>query len=515
MEKIFTLPINKITKILSEKFSSKIAITDLSCNRDYSYKDLYNLTLKYSIIFSKYLSKNEDLVYVNSNTVEHIFFLFSSIENNFRFVPINPRLKEKEILMMLKQINPKCLIYGPEFKGDISIIQKELKIENVFSIEEIKNMIEHIKEKEHDFPDTNSSLEDDVLILFTSGTTGIPKAARISKRMILFNVFHTVMYWELQSNDSTTIHTPMFHAGGLNVLTTPLLFIGGRLYLLEKFNTEDILILINEKKINLLFAVPTMFHMMINSQLWKDISLENMKLIISGGAPCPKIIYDEFLKKNFILKQGFGMTEVGVNCFFISNDDAKQKIGSVGKPMMFLDVTLTDEGNNIIDSEGKGVIWFKGPVVFNGYVGIPKESTFDERLGFCSGDIAYRDPDGFFWIVGRTKDVIIRGGENIYPLEIEREVYECSWVEECSLVGMQNTQWGEIPILFIKTRKKVSQNDINDLYANLRKSLSSYKLPHTIVLINEFPKNSMGKIQKKGLLEKLNKGEFIGVFHFK
>ncbi len=513
MKDVFSISLNQLTKSFAERFANKIAVTDVNRNIHYTYRDLYLSILKISTFLSKYLEFKEDLIYINSNSIEHIFLFFACLTNGYRFVPVNPKLKENEVILMLKQIKPKVLIYSEVFQGNLKIIQKELNIQYLFSVEELRKSIE--SQRNLIIPQNNPSLDEDVLILFTSGTTGIPKPARIPVRMILYNVFHTVMYWQLNSNDSTTIHTPMFHAGGLNVFTTPLLFIGGRLYLLEQFVPEKIFELINNKSINLFFAVPTMFKMMIDSKEWERVDLKDMKLIISGGAPCPDFIFNEFLKKKVILKQGFGMTEVGVNCFFISDVDAKNKVGCVGKPMLFLEVNLVDENNNLIESEGTGTMWFKGPVVFNGYEGYPTEQTFNNLLGFCSGDIAYRDNEGFYWIKGRVKDIIIRGGENIYPIEIEKEIHNLTWINECSLIGMPDELWGEIPVLCVSLQAKLDESLIDSLFKHLKNKFASYKLPHKIIVFDELPKNSTGKIIKNELLKKISNNEFIKIFQYK
>lgn len=519
---------NKLHKIeigtyfdeLAKLYDKKIAIIDYSNEniKPYTYIEISNEIKKYHTHLKRFLNFQDDVVYINKNSIEHIFLLFGCLRGGFRFVPINPRLKENEIIKMLTQLKVKLLIYGDEFRGNIEEIKSKLNIFHVYHINEFKNEIKKI-DKLVDF-EKKTSFNDDWVILFTSGTTGIPKAARIPYRMVFFNIIQTIIFWELCSNDSSVIHTPFFHAGGLNVFTTPLLSIGGCLYLLDSFNVKKLFDLINEKRINLLFAVPTMYKMMIDDPDWNKLDLSNMKIVISGGAPCPDVIINEFEKKGIVLKQGFGMTEVGVNCFFISEEDAKLKKGSVGKPMIFLETTLVDPLTNTkIENEGEGVLYFKGFTVFNGYENISIEKVFDEEFGFCSGDVAYRDSEGYYWIKGRVKDIIIRGGENIYPVEIEKEVYELSYINECSLFGINDDYWGEIPVLAVKFQSSILRTQYRDkimeITAFLKKKLSSYKIPHYIFVIDDFEKTSSGKIMKEKLKEIFIKKQYIDFIQVK
>lgn len=513
-KEIHKIKINALIDFLGKIYQDRIAIVDYTESNHalYTYQDLAKFSIKYHSFLSKFLAFQEDVVYINKNSIEHLFLLFATLRGGYRYVPINPRLKENEIVKMLSQLKTKLLIYGDEFKGNIDKISKELRVTNTFHINDIRREISNIVN--HVEPEENLFLEDDWIILFTSGTTGIPKAARLPIRMVLGNILQTIIFWQLKKDDSSVIHTPFFHAGGLNVLTTPLLFLGGKLYLLSHFNPEVVLSLIEQKKINKIFAVPTMYKAMIDHPNWKNTDLSNLDFAISGGAPCPEFIIKEFEKKGVLLRQGFGMTEVGVNCFFINEKDIKRKLGSVGIPMIFLDVKLTDpETNQIIEGEGEGLLWFKGFVVFKGYEGISYEATFDEKLGFCSGDIAYRDKDGFYWIKGRKKDIIIRGGENIYPLEIEKEVQEFEEVDECSLIGIEDDFWGEKPVLGLKFKNEVNINQfeekIKNIIQELKAKLASYKIPHEVFVIKDFPKTSTGKISKKDLKEIYKNEDFV------
>jgi fatty-acyl-CoA synthase len=506
---------------LGRIYKNREAIVDLVHNYEkiYTYEDISLYTKKFHHFLSNYLSYQEDIVYINKNTIEHIFLYFACLRGSFRYVPLNPRLRNNEIINMLSQLKKiKVLIYGDEFKGDVNSLKKELNISYIFHIDEVNGLIK--KNVQDVAPYYDGSIEQDWIILFTSGTTGIPKAARLPNRMVMANIIQTVIFWNLQKNHSSVIHTPFFHAGGLNVFTTPLLFVGGKLYLLDFFNPEKVLNLINEKKITHLFAVPTMFQSMINSAMWNKTDFSSLNFVISGGAPCPEKIIDEFQKKGITLRQGFGMTEVGVNCFFIDENDVKRKKGSVGIPMPFLEVNITElNTKNIIEGEGEGVMWFKGLVLFNGYQNVSNEEIFDNFLGFCSGDIAYRDNEGFYWIRGRIKDMIIRGGENIYPSEIEKEVYENSKIDECSVFGIEDNYWGEIPVLALKFKNEVIEEhyeyEVDNIIKQLKEKLASYKIPHLVIILDSLPKNATGKISKKDLVNLYNNNKLLKVIKIK
>lgn len=479
------------------RYFSRIAIVDYTNSNPipYSYAEIHQIVNQYcdSLQNTYKLQLGDKIGIIDENRMEHLFLLLACLRMGYVFVPMNFRLVSQEIQYQLQKTNPKLLFYGNGYLGNAiqefqNMVPEIIEL-NSFSNSVHQNLVQSIIQPQRLDPELP------LIVLFTSGTTGKPKAALLSRRMILWNNIQTIHGWSLDTNDSTIIHTPFFHAGGLNVLTTPLLFMGGKSYLTKGFHVDIVLKLVQEKKINLLFAVPTMYQLLIDHIEFEQTDFSYLKIVISGGAPCPKHILDTFRKKGVNMRQGFGMTEVGVNCFYINVEDVLRKPDSVGKPMIFSSLQLFDDNGQKIESDGTGTLYLNGPHLFSGYIGISKEETFDPKYGFNSGDIAKRDEEGFYYITGRKKDIIIRGGENIYPLEVEMQINLCNLFQELSVVGKKDSFWGEIPVLIVSMKKDCTF-DKDLFYEHCKKNLASYKIPHWIYFVQELPKTETGKISR-------------------
>ena len=459
--------------------------------------------------------------------MEHLLLFLVCLRNNWVFVPFNYKLKPEDLKIKIKTIDLDLLLFNDSYWSN-PYIDFENVIPKEYILEQSKFRKEFILWKKenttlekklfNDITNTdelsNSGEEADLIYLSTSGTTGSSKIARLSRRMIFWNNISTCIYWGLDSNDSTLIHTPLYHAGGLNVFTTPLLFCGGTLILHSVFNPQNVISSMKEKLINILFAVPTMFNMLIAHPEFSDLDMSHMKFLITGGAPCPQKLYDYFQSKGVNFKQGFGMTEAGVNCFFIPNTKvASSYIGTVGVPMPFCFMSLIDENKNEIHGEGEGELCIRGPLLFSGYLE-EDNSVYHPTLGFKSGDIFYRNEDGYYFVVGRRKEIIIRGGENIHPLEIEFILQAHPDVKEVSVIGKQDELWGEIPVMFLVLNKSYTQDEVLELGKYIKTKIAPHKIPREIYLLDSMPLNSTGKIDKLKLKEMLNNNSLNPVLKY-
>ena len=259
-------------------------------------------------------------------------------------------------------------------------------------------------------------------ILYTSGTTGNPKGAIIPHRQILFNAINTVISWGLTEEDISPVYTPLFHAGGLFAFLTPILYVGGRIILARDFDPAASLRWIMEEGCTVILGVPTLFQMWMNSDYFEDADFSRVHFFISGGAPCPPQLMDTWrAKKGIIFRQGYGLTEVGANCFSMTDEDSVPKTGSVGKPIFHskMRVVNPETGEDVpVGEAGELLIW--GPHVCAGYWRNPEATAKAIADGwFHTGDMAHKDKDGFYYIDGRYKDMIKSGGENVYAAEVE------------------------------------------------------------------------------------------------
>ncbi len=301
----------------------------------------------------------------------------------------------------------------------------------------------------------------------------------------------------------------MYHAGGLTVFLTPLFAIGGSIVLHEGFNPAEILQALRDYECTLLFGVPTIFKMLFDAPEFAAVDLSHVRWCASGGAPLPLQLLHAYQERGLIFRQGYGLTEVGVNCFAMSDEDSLRKSGSIGKPMMFTEAKLVDSHGNQVpknDVGGRdiGELCLRGPHVCRGYWNNPTATNqaLDPEGWFHTGDLARCDEDGFFYIAGRSKDMIISGGVNIYPAEIEKELLDHPAIAEVSVLGMADEKWGEVPVAFVALKSGASATD-DELIEFLRPRINKIKLPRQIIFTEALPRNAYGKVLKLELQERL------------
>lgn len=502
-------------KRIVECFPNKVAVFDHSkfpIQEKITYKELnfYIQSFEKSLVKKYIPSSNFKIGILSENIIEHIILLLLCLDKGWILVPFNYKLKKNDLRYQIEKSKIDCLFYTNSYWGNPlvefhDLIDKKLLID-VYEFrqqwkKELGSLITDTDEIEHD-------PEKELLYLFTSGSTSAPKIVRISRRMVFWNNIQTSLFWCLNYNDTGLVHTPFNHAGGISVLTTPLLSIGGSIVLHSAFDLEKVISLIKNKIINLFFAVPTMFAALAKHPEFLSLDFSHLKLVISGGAPCPDSIIQAFFNKGVVLKQGFGMTEVGVNCFFIPTEYSKLHPKSVGFPMPYCAMTLVNEKGEIVKGVGEGELFVKGPVLFSGYLGENKD--IHPEFGFSTGDIFYRDELGLYYVVGRKKDIIIRGGENINPSEIENIFLNYERINECVVVGKSDPYWGEVPVAVISLKTK--EDRVPDtLLQLLSEKLTSFKRPKEIYLMDDLPKLASGKIDKKRIRDLIEKFEILPV----
>ncbi len=343
--------------------------------------------------------------------------------------------------------------------------------------------------------------EEDVLcLLLTGGTTGLPRAARITYRQVAWNTFTTAIH-ELRPGDVTITHTPMFHTGGLFVYTVPLFALGGRVVLMRRWDAAQALRLLAEEAVTVFFAVPTQYQQLLEAPGFAGADLSRLRVLTSGGAPLPAPLREAWQRVHRVpFKQGFGMTEFGPGVFSMEPTDAARKAGTVGRPNQFVEARLVDEAGREVGVDEVGELWLRGPACCAGYedVGAGGGPAADPQGWLHTGDLARRDAEGFFTVAGRRKDMFISGGENVYPLEIETALLAHPAVALAAVVGAPDPRWGEVGHAFVVARQGEAP-DGEALLAHLRGRLARYKVPRRVTVLAAMPLTAAGKIQKADL----------------
>lgn len=418
------------------------------------------------------------------------------------FTPLNWRLHPREIENQIRLTSPKMLLHSLEPPID-QIIKHLGAIKNLPEFIEL-NILESIYQKNSADPVTCESLteHDTACLLFTGGTTGQPKAAQMSHGQIVWNTFNALLADVLGSDTFLNIF-PLFHAGGLFAFSVPILILGGRVIQTKKFDAEQILKTIEKEQATIFGGVPTIFQMLTAAPNWQKANLNSLRYCLSGGAPMPIALIQKFQKeKGVVFRQGFGMTEFGPDVFSLSSADAERKMGSIGKPNFFVDARVVDsQTNEPLPANQIGELVLRGPCATTGYFNNPEatRAAFDSENYFHTGDLAYVDEEGYFFIVDRLKDMFISGGENVYPAEVEAVLYQHPAVALCAVIGVPDPKWGEVGKAFVVIEKGKELTE-SELLEFLRQRLAKYKIPQSVVFVDALPKTAIGKVDKKTLV---------------
>jgi fatty-acyl-CoA synthase len=406
-----------------------------------------------------------------------------------------------ELNFLIQDAEPKFLFYENIYKDNLDKIPSIKNIHHIIPIETISDYLNSkVTKRPKDFTG-NFDFQTPVMILYTSGTTGTPKGAIINHKMLYWNAINTGLRLDLNSADHTQGFAPFFHTGGWNVLFTPFLLHGASHTLLKKFDADLILNLMEKEKATILFGVPTMLQMMADSAVFQKADLSTVRYAIVGGAPMPIPLIEKWHEKGVFIRQGYGLTEVGPNCFSLHHDDAIRKIGSIGFPNFYIEAKVMQNDNHECGIDEVGELWLRSPVVIPGYWKNEEATRSSITDGwFHTGDLVKQDSDGYFFVVDRKKNMFISGGENVYPAEIEKFLYTYPAVKEIAVIGIHDDKWGETGKAFIvlNERYKISEKDIIEF---CKGRIAKFKIPKHVVFIKELPRNEAGKIDRIKLKE--------------
>ncbi|MDW0116969.1 long-chain fatty acid--CoA ligase [Sporosarcina thermotolerans] len=473
----------------------RIALIDIHTDVRWSYKDLRNRIIRWASFFrERGFAKGERIAVYSPNKPELFAILFACEQVGLMYVPLNWRMSRPELQALLEDCTPVLVVYDDSFKESIF----GLKVADSVSL----TVIESLGMPENSAFEEKVNHTDPWMIIYTGGTTGMPKGVMLSYDAVNWNALNTIISWGLSEDDTTVNYMPLFHTGGLNALSIPLLMAGGTVAIGHQFDPEEALKVTDKYEATISLFVPTMYQMMIQTECFRQSSFPSMKVFLSGGAPCPATVYRSFRKKGLRFKEGYGLTEAGPNNFFIRPEDSERKVGSVGKSMLFNEIQVLDEEGNRCEKGEIGELLVKGPHVFSGYWNKPRETSEVVQDGWLrTGDLAKIDEDGDTFIVGRKKDMIITGGENVYPQEVEQCLINYSGIREAAVVGMADDKWGEIVVAFVVAVESDLYHDA--VIAHCKATLASYKIPKKIVILDELPKTHVGKIDSGYLCKML------------
>ena len=412
------------------------------------------------------------------------------------FLPLNPTYTVDEIEYFIENSGSRLIICNKKNKEGLTVIAKNLSVLiETLNSDSTGSIIDKANSSSEDFKTATRSKDDLAALLYTSGTTGKSKGAMLTQANLLSNGNALMTAWQFTKSDILLHALPLFHTHGLFVATNVILSAGGSMIFLPKFDLDDIVK--NLPKSSAMMGVPTFYMRLLADDRFNKKLVHHIRLFVSGSAPLLSETHIQFEKiTGHRILERYGMTETNMNT---SNPyNGERRAGTVGLPLPGVELKITDpETGRELSNNEIGQIEVRGPNVFKGYWRMPEKTKAELRENgfFITGDLGKIDKDGYIHILGRDKDLIISGGFNIYPKELEEIIDDQEGVLESAVIGVSHSDFGETPIAIIVQEAEMAPN-IEVIDRNLRKSLARYKHPRKMIIVDKLPRNAMGKVQK-------------------
>ena len=465
-------------------------------NKNWTYLDFTKAINETASYLQKYMNLKEGdrICYYGPNNPEQIILIFAASKIGLILMPLNWRLATLELNYQINNASPKVIFFDAIFEKNIQSVISNISDLQLIPINPIKNYGPTLSERRSGFKGiTICNKQGPILLVYTSGTTGRPKGALLNQKSIISNTLMSHHAHSMETSDRTLNFLPLFHVGGLNILLIPTLLRGASVILHEKFDADLAVLEIEKSKITHLVTVPTILDQIVETANWDYIDHSSLKAISIGSTDVPIDIIRKVHRKKIPVIQIYGTTETGPIAIYQKIEDAFTTEGSIGKVGFSCSVRLVDESLKDVNQGDVGEILVKGDNILECYWKDSLETKNSITNGwFQTGDIARCDENGNYWFIDRIKNVIISGGENIYPAELERILLKNSKLKEFCIVGRKDNKWGEVPVIIaIKTCKNISKDDIlNEFKGNI----ANYKIPKDIIFVEKLPRNALGKI---------------------
>jgi fatty-acyl-CoA synthase len=432
------------------------------------------------------------------NRPDYLVLLYACARLGAMLVPLNWRLAAAEQLFILSDASVKALILEQAFAEILPAVAKNLPEANIVGLDFAPDGIAIdtlLARARGDGRHPDAELNSPLLIVYTSGTTGRPKGAVLRQQALLWNGAMSQHMHGLTSDDHILTVLPFFHVGGLNIQTTPALHHGATVTIHSRFTPEAALATIARERPTLTVLVPATIQAMTEHPTWATTDLSSLKAVSTGSTIVPPHLITRFVARGVPVLQVYGSTETCPIAIYTRLGGDLSRIGSTGLAGLYCEAKVIDDAANELPPGAPGEIAVRGPNVFHQYW--RDEAATQEALHegwYRTGDIGRRDAGGYFWIEDRKKNLIISGGENIYPAEIERVLLEHPDVVECGVIGRPDPKWGEVPVAYLITRPGCRIGS-KDLQAHVLTQLARFKVPRDIVFVDALPRTALGKVQ--------------------
>jgi fatty-acyl-CoA synthase len=471
-----------------------VALEEVATGRTLTYAGLDARAGRTASLFSaRGVGRGDRVAILCRNRIAFFEALFACARLGAILVPLNWRMPPAELDPLIADAAPRLLLHGGE---DGAVVRRLAAPPAALDLDDgYDALVDAAAPAERR---SRWAADEIWYLLYTSGTTGRPKGVIYTYRMALANLVNIGTALGLGAADTTLTFLPNFHTAGINLHALPTLLQGGRVLLLPGFEAEAVVRLLQAQRIDTFFAVPTVYQALIDHDGFADLPLGAVRHWGCGGAPLPDSLARRCRDLGLRVCHGMGMTETGPTAFLAAPADAWERIGSVGKPQLLVSVRIVGEdGRDVADGE-VGDLLFAGPAVTPGYWNDAEatRAAFTTDGWLRSGDLARRDPEGFYWVAGRRKEMFISGGENVYPAEVENVLAAHPAVAEAAVVAVAEPRWGEVGRAFLRLALGHSAPGAEELEAFCRARLAAYKVPGSFEYVDDFPRTAAGKVQK-------------------
>jgi fatty-acyl-CoA synthase len=490
----------------AQQFPDKTALVDLFSGRSVSYAELEERASRCAEFLRDRwrVAPGERVAVLAHNSAEYVELLYACGKLGVLMVCLNWRLSVEELRVILDDAQPCAIVFGSEFE------QSGLALAGAFGIR--RRMVlgaarAGVESYEPSLAAASGASivmpwrgHDDLwYLLYTSGTTGKPKGVIQTFGMAFTNAVNGMLAAGLRREDTLLSVLPYFHTGGLNLYLNPMLMCAATTVIMRQFDAGKTMELL-QGGVTVMFGVPAIYLFLSQHPDFDAADFSGVRNWACGGAPIPKSLLEKYLAKNVTICFGFGMTETGPTVFLTDEDTARRKIGTVGKPVMYVEARVVDSATRrTLGANQRGELLLRGPGLTPGYWNNPQATAMAFENGWlCSGDIAYHDEDGDYYIVDRTKDMYISGGENVYPAEVENVLFQMEGVAEAAVIGVADEKWGEAGKAIIVLKPGAAAS-VEAVLVHCKARLAGFKVPRHVVFAPALPRNAAGKVEKPRL----------------
>ena len=449
-------------------------------------------------------ARGSRVIIMMPNLIEMDVALMAGMAAGAQVAPVNPFFKPAELKKVLAGADPAAIICDASSKDKAEAVAEALGVANVMTLGVGGTLIDQWTNDETLVfaPDTLPTADDLALLIFTGGSTGIPKGVDHTHSGLVFSILQHVTVWPLEFGAEIFLNVaPMFHIWGLAYATWVPIFAQGTLVMVPKYDPDKVVMALSEHRVTVFGGGPAPIYMgALASPLFDDADLSSMRYCLSGGAPCPEDLHREWQQRTGQpLLEGWGMTEGAPFC--LNPYDGKRKVLSVGNPVpeTSIEIVDLDTGDTVLPIGEAGEVRVKGPQLMRGYRNNPEETARTLRDGWVyTGDIGYIDDEGFVFLVDRKKDMILVGGYNVYPRDVDEVLFSHPKIREAATVGKADPRLGEVVVAFVVLDAGQSMND-EEFFAYCQEAMVKYKRPVEVTFVDALPKTGTNKINRLAL----------------